>query len=225
MTGIYEILNIITGKSYIGQAVNIEKRLKNHKDQLKKGNHSNTHLQHSHDKYGIGVFDFRIIEECCEDDLDEKEKEWISAAGYETGKCFNLREGGNGGRLSEYTKQKIKIIMTGKKQSLAHRENMSTSHKGKVLSEDHKLKLSEAAKGRIMSEEDKQKIGEKSKGRVMSEEAKKKLSAINKGKKMSQESINKTSAANKGKKHSKERILQRVSTYKANRLQKIEEIQ
>lgn len=80
MIGIYKLTNKINGKSYIGQSVCIEKRFKNHINTI------NNVTDHCYDypiyralrKYGINNFDFEIIEECKHDELDEREKYWIS---------------------------------------------------------------------------------------------------------------------------------------------------
>lgn len=50
--GIYQIKNKINGKVYIGQSINIEKRLKRHLNDLRKLKHRNQHLQNAFNKYG-----------------------------------------------------------------------------------------------------------------------------------------------------------------------------
>ena len=49
-SGIYAIWNSITNKIYVGQAVNITKRWKNHKIELKLNRHSNKYLQSAYNK-------------------------------------------------------------------------------------------------------------------------------------------------------------------------------
>jgi hypothetical protein len=46
MIGIYKIENTNTGGIYIGQSVDIEKRIREHKLQLRKDIHFNPHLHH-----------------------------------------------------------------------------------------------------------------------------------------------------------------------------------
>ena len=64
MIGIYKITNKQNGKSYIGQATNIERRIAEHKQ---------TRTQ-TIDNYinvlGVDNFDFEIIEECPLEDFD-----------------------------------------------------------------------------------------------------------------------------------------------------------
>ena len=59
--GIYKIINLLNGKVYIGQSINIENRFKDHKCNVKKNlNHP---LYNSIRCYGIDNFDFIIVEE------------------------------------------------------------------------------------------------------------------------------------------------------------------
>lgn len=48
MAGVYQIYNKETNKRYIGSSINIERRLKEHKRNLKANRHSNQHLQNAH---------------------------------------------------------------------------------------------------------------------------------------------------------------------------------
>lgn len=67
-SGIYKIQNIVTGDIYIGCSHDIEKRFKQHRNKLKKGNHQNRHLQNSVNKYGLENFTFEVIfESYCEE--------------------------------------------------------------------------------------------------------------------------------------------------------------
>lgn len=80
MIGIYKITNKVNGKSYIGQSVNIEKRLVNHKATASKiKDHCYDYpLYRAFRKYGFENFEFEILEECSNEQLDEKERFWIS---------------------------------------------------------------------------------------------------------------------------------------------------
>ena len=49
--GIYLIKNNISKKEYIGQSINIEKRWKDHKKDLRNNIHKNQHLQNAYNKY------------------------------------------------------------------------------------------------------------------------------------------------------------------------------
>lgn len=67
LCGIYKIVNLINGKSYIGSSKNIRMRLWEHRAKLRHNNHHNQHLQNSWNKYGEDNFDYCILELCsCE---------------------------------------------------------------------------------------------------------------------------------------------------------------
>lgn len=68
MIGIYSITNIMTNEVYIGESLDIDKRIQNHLKDLKSGNHHNYKLQQSWnewtEEWGDDVFIFDVIENC-----------------------------------------------------------------------------------------------------------------------------------------------------------------
>ena len=76
--GIYKITNNLNGKSYIGQSTQIEKRINYHKRQGKSKNKPQLPLYIDMHKYGIDNFNYEILELCNIDELDNKQKYWIS---------------------------------------------------------------------------------------------------------------------------------------------------
>ncbi len=71
--GIYRLYHKESGRSYIGQSVNITSRKSQHYHQLKKGVHGIKRLQADYDKYGKNAFEFEILVECAKEDLDKYE--------------------------------------------------------------------------------------------------------------------------------------------------------
>lgn len=73
MIGIYKITNKINGKCYIGQSIDIERRWREHK----RARDENKILYKDIKRYGIKNFEFKILQECQIDELDELEIYYI----------------------------------------------------------------------------------------------------------------------------------------------------
>lgn len=81
VSGIYMLRNTITDEKYIGQSVDILRRVRSHHYCDYNNPYTswyNSKLYHAFRKYGIENFEISILEECDSTDLDEKEKYWIS---------------------------------------------------------------------------------------------------------------------------------------------------
>lgn len=75
--GIYKITNILNGKCYIGQSVDISSRFKQHiKRALGAEPITKNKLYPIMNQVGPENFTFEIIEECSKEKLDEREKYW-----------------------------------------------------------------------------------------------------------------------------------------------------
>ena len=100
--GIYKIENLVNGKVYIGQSVDIYRRWKAHKYVSNEENREgyNKPLYRAFRKYGIDNFSFEVIEECLEENLTEKEiyyiEQYNSYIGGENANRYNLTTGGEG---------------------------------------------------------------------------------------------------------------------------------
>lgn len=154
MIGIYKITNP-NGRVYIGQSVNIEKRLLEYK---KIRCPYQYRLLSSLKKYGPENHIFEIIEECDIDNLNARERFWqdhyevLSEKGLN---CILTSCNSKSGEISEETKFKISNSMKGKLHSLETKMKMSESRRGvnnhnfgKSLSPEHKLKISQSLLGR-----------------------------------------------------------------------------
>lgn len=61
ISGIYGIYNKASDKWYVGQAVKLRKRSKEHRQTLEGQTHSNPHLQRAFNLYGPEAFTFTIL--------------------------------------------------------------------------------------------------------------------------------------------------------------------
>lgn len=95
--GIYKITNLINGKSYIGQSINIKRRIKEHMRDYLKFDYA---IYKAIRKYGIGNFSFDILCECKKDELDDLEIKYInefrSYGRFSDSKGYNETLGGKG---------------------------------------------------------------------------------------------------------------------------------
>ena len=90
VSGIYQIRCLPTGKIYIGSAVNLRDRWGGHRRSLRRGTHSNAHLQRSWDLYGEAKFDFTVVELVDSSGRLEAEQRWLDRTG-----CANRNIGFN----------------------------------------------------------------------------------------------------------------------------------
>lgn len=90
--GIYKIENLINGKIYIGQSIEIEKRWKKHL-----AAQDDFLIHKAIRKYGKNNFNFTILEECDIKDLDEKECYWIKFYDTIIPNGYNMVTGGSNG--------------------------------------------------------------------------------------------------------------------------------
>jgi group I intron endonuclease len=78
-SAIYRIRNIVSGRVYVGSAVNVQHRWQCHRHRLRKGNHHSASMQSSWNKHGADAFSFEIIELCDPSDFIKREQFWIDA--------------------------------------------------------------------------------------------------------------------------------------------------
>ena len=78
MTGIYQIQsNLYPNRIYIGSAIDITKRWRQHLSLLKLNKHHSIKLQNHYNKYGKNDLIFSILINCKEDDLINVEQSYI----------------------------------------------------------------------------------------------------------------------------------------------------
>ena len=128
--GIYKWENRINHKCYIGQSIDLNKRLAHHFSNIKNRRYDNP-LYRAIDKYGLDNFDVTIIEvlEVSDDlksKLDEREKYYIRKYNSYGGSGYNQTLGGDGGVLGyKFTEeQRNHVSRNSLKQAEEHRKTV-----------------------------------------------------------------------------------------------------
>ena len=138
MVGIYMIRCKPNNKIYVGQSMNISKRWKQHRIDLNGGYHTNEELQKDWNNYGEDNFEFKIVQKCKEEYLDELEIIHIEQfKAFEYG--YNETIGGKGSfgfKHSESTKDKMR-----KPKSESHRRHLSEVQSIKIVQLDKDMNL------------------------------------------------------------------------------------
>lgn len=210
LSGIYKIENTVNGKSYVGSAVNFPSRWSGHRRSLQTNKHHSAALQNAWNKYGESAFAFLIIEIVeAREFLIACEQKWFDSLKPEynvaktAGSPLGVRHSAEvnkkkglanlGKKLSEETKQKLRIASIGRKppctpEVIAKRVEKLRGKKrpahaieatrkariGMKVSDESRLKMSIASKGRAkapFTDEHKRNISLSNLGRIHSGEA------------------------------------------------------
>lgn len=174
-SGVYAITNTINGHRYIGSAIDLVKRKRDHFGALERGKHHNIYLQRAYNKYGADCFVFSVLVYCkCnqliqleQTAMDQYKPEYNIAprAGSQLGFRFTeesrkkMSEKAKGRTFSEEFKEKLRAAFSGKQRPADVRAKISAANKGRTMSDEWRTKLSESHKGNKHTAEQKAKIG------------------------------------------------------------------
>ncbi len=117
VSGIYQIVNTINQKRYIGYATNLKIRCRCHGVELRSHSHGNCHLQNSWNLYGQAAFRFEIIQLCDITKLKYWEHYWCTILNVHNREYgYNIEPTAPDGCyiMSEETKKKISIANKGR---------------------------------------------------------------------------------------------------------------
>lgn len=149
--GVYEIVNTVNGKRYVGSSKNIEKREKEHFNDLRRGKHHAIALQRAWDKYGEESFTFRIIEECLVSDLIDREQSQLDI-GFQynssptAGNCLGVKH-------TDETRAKVSEFLRRRNaENPEMLDRFRFSNRGKPKSKDWCRRSSEWQRGRKATE-------------------------------------------------------------------------
>lgn len=157
-TGIYKIVNTITGDFYIGSASRVNKikshsgfyvRFKRHKADLIKGVHHSIILQRAWNKYGEENFEFKILV-LCPPEYCIKLEQWFLDNLRPKYNIRTVADSNKGVVMREEIKQKISKAHKGRKVTWGYK--IGNSNRKENNPERAKI-LSKALTGRVLSEE------------------------------------------------------------------------
>lgn len=138
MIGIYKITNILNGKCYIGKSKNIERRWMEHKTPKARGN---DRFHKDMQRYGVKNFKFEVLEECSENELNQKElgyikkyKPYYNTVGKQVSEEVKLK-------IAQNTKKWWDSLPELKKEEII-KNNLKGPRKGHTVSLETRRKIS-----------------------------------------------------------------------------------
>lgn len=216
-TGVYLIMNTVNGRLYVGSALRLRNRWKDHQRQLSQGRHHSRFLQRAWDKYGPQAFRFESQLYCNRDNLLRYEQALIDfyrpdynsrpTAGNQFGfrhspesrakmSASNNRTGNPGYKHSEESKRQISNNRKGKgggAMSPERAAEISAALKGRPCPVERRTRISSSLTGRKQSQETIDKRVKKLIGRKMPNGFGDAVSERMKGRKLSALTIEKIS--------------------------------
>lgn len=191
--GVYQILNIVNDKRYIGSSIDMRVRLRNHRWSLQRKSHTGVKLQNAWNKYGSECFCFDVIE-FVEDKskLAEREQYWIDLYQSASSGGYNIKPlaySNSGFKLSQETKNKISAKRLGTKVPRHLVQKWAAARIGKKHKPETIAKMRISNSGRKLSNETKEKLSKAATGRKASEATKAAMSAAHSGLKQSEDHI------------------------------------
>lgn len=211
-SGIYEIVNTMNGKRYIGSSTHMKNRGRTHYRELRAGVHVNQILQRAWNKYSESAFKFLPVLTCQKSMLLFYEQQLLDKVKPEYNICTDARAPMTGRKHTPEALLKIAAASKGNTYNLGNKaspetlERLSKAKKGVLKSEEHKAKIGNAHRGKIVPEhirlgmlgntlglghvhsaETRAKISAKKKGQTHSEETKALISRKKKGVTLSEE--------------------------------------
>lgn len=191
-SGIYLIRCLANNRVYVGSACNIKKRLKVHHNALKRGDHHSVTLRRAWAKYGAQEFAWEVQELVPNlDELIAREQYWINEFDAANPlKGFNMSPTAGSTRgipVSAETRARLSESHKGKTHTQEWRDKMSLIMKGRKPSPQTIAASIKAHTGRKASPETRAKLSESHKN--PSDETRAKMSAASKRRKRSPEHI------------------------------------
>ena len=197
-SGIYEIVNTVNGKRYIGSAKNLPRRWAEHRRALRKGEHRNRHLQFSWNKHAEMAFMFKPILVCHPSMLTFYEQQLLDKVKPEYNIAKDATAPMTGRKHSAATRAKMSEKLIGNSRAVGFKYPMEACEErskrmignkwgtGFRHTDEARRRISEARKGHAVSDDNRAKQAAMMRGNqiragaVLSAETRAKMSATKK---------------------------------------------
>lgn len=199
-SGIYRITCTVTSNFYIGSAIDLQKRRREHLHALRHNKHTNSRLQRAFNKHGEQAFTFDVLElVLLPEMLTAREQYWFEKLKPFGKKGYNLDPVAGsryGSTHSPETREKLRLANLGKKQSEETRQKRSEQGKGRTHSDATREKVRLIRLGTKRSDETRQRLRDSHLGKKPSDETRKKMSQARLGRAVSDETRAQISQSN-----------------------------
>lgn len=150
---IYQILNKKTKHFYIGSTITLNRRWKEHRNDLKKNIHHSKYLQRSYNKHGVSEFEYIILANCPKEYLKKLEQWFLDHMKPKYNMAKDAIRPMLGRKISKEEIKRLSKLHTGntyllgRKATESTKSKMTNIRKGKTLSKTTRVKLSNIRKG------------------------------------------------------------------------------
>jgi group I intron endonuclease len=172
-SGVYSITNCLTGKLYVGSALDMERRWRVHLRLLRVGRHHNAKLQNAWVKYGAAAFVFEILEIVADQTtLLTREQFHIDARrAVEAGYNIAPRAGSQLGlRHSQTSRQKMREAKLGRRLPRETCQKIAEGGRRRFANPVEREKQSRRLAARPCSTETRARIADSNRGKVRTPE-------------------------------------------------------
>src|SRR5260221_4490817 len=162
-SGIYKITCTANKRIYIGSAINLQSRKRQHFSDLHLNKHSNPILQNAWNKYGEQTFTFDVLEQVLPISLTAREQYWFNKLKPFGRKGFNIdRDAGSrlGNKHSPETLEKMSLSHIGKRLPPEQIEKIRLANTGKKRLPESIVRMSQAKLGKKYSPVARQKMSQ-----------------------------------------------------------------
>lgn len=146
MQGVYLITNAITGAKYVGQSIDIRRRIMEHKTPNASMRRKSKKFQDDIKQYGIDNFEFSLLEECGKSELLERERYWIAVLQPEYNTIGRSMPAEIRAQISKTLKQRWHDLPESEKEDVCKR--LTGPPKGHPVSQETRAKLRKANFGK-----------------------------------------------------------------------------